>query len=99
MSHVQRQCPTRSQQRQSPHGPRVSTLRLAKSEAASAHGATSCTGGDSLGTGLGDRFEVSQGCSGLFEGGVRQPEKRRGRRENAVAGDDKECHEEGSPAE
>jgi hypothetical protein len=25
-----------------------------------------------LGTGLGDRFEVSQGASGLFEGGERQ---------------------------
>jgi hypothetical protein len=28
-----------------------------------------------LGTGLGDRFEVSQGDSGLFEGGVRQAAK------------------------
>ena len=32
-------------------------------------------GCNNLGTGLGDRFEVSQGSSGSFEGGMRQADE------------------------
>jgi hypothetical protein len=38
-----------------------------------------------LGMGFGDRFKVSQGDSGVFEGGVHEVGKRLSCRENAVA--------------